>query len=151
MYLCVVVQILPLSTICYWILQPYQQCGIFPLSFYHIFILMLHIASYIPVLRQFNPATYQCSACNKPDKILNIFIIEIYSSDYYLWFLTGTLVSSTNKTDRHNIAEIVLNVALNTISQLLLNQMFSSFKHRRSLSILANFVMAIIFFLLPKT
>ena len=30
-------------------------------------------------------------------------------------FLKSTPVSSTNKTDRHNIAEILLKVALNTI------------------------------------
>jgi hypothetical protein len=32
------------------------------------------------------------------------------------WFSPGTLVSSTNKTDHHNIAEILLKVALNTIT-----------------------------------
>ena len=32
------------------------------------------------------------------------------------WFSLGTLVSSTNKTDRNNIAEILLKVALNTIN-----------------------------------
>jgi len=31
------------------------------------------------------------------------------------WFSQGTPVSSTNKTDRHNKAEILLKVALNTI------------------------------------
>ena len=31
-------------------------------------------------------------------------------------FSPGTLVSSTNKTDRHDIAEIFLIVALNTIT-----------------------------------
>jgi hypothetical protein len=31
------------------------------------------------------------------------------------WFYPGTLVSSTNKTDRHGIAEILLKVALSTI------------------------------------
>ena len=30
----------------------------------------------------------------------------------------GTLVSSTNKADRHDIAELLLNVALNTITIL---------------------------------
>jgi hypothetical protein len=30
------------------------------------------------------------------------------------WFSSGTLVSSTNKTDCHNITEILLNVVLNT-------------------------------------
>ena len=33
-----------------------------------------------------------------------------------LWFSLGTLVSSTNKTDRHDITEILLKVALNTIN-----------------------------------
>ena len=37
------------------------------------------------------------------------------------WFLPGTLVSSTNKTNRHNFTEIMLKVALNTIT-LNLNQ-----------------------------
>ena len=31
------------------------------------------------------------------------------------WFSPGTLVSSTNKTDCHDITEILLKVALNTI------------------------------------
>jgi hypothetical protein len=34
-----------------------------------------------------------------------------------LWFSPVTLVSSTNKTDRHDIGEILLKVALNTINQ----------------------------------
>ena len=33
------------------------------------------------------------------------------------WFSMGTLVSSINKTDHHNITEILLKVALNTIDQ----------------------------------
>jgi hypothetical protein len=33
------------------------------------------------------------------------------------WFSPGTPVSSTNKTDPHNIAEILLNVVLNTMNQ----------------------------------
>ena len=32
-----------------------------------------------------------------------------------LWFSPGTTVSSTNKTDRHDITEIMLKVALSTI------------------------------------
>ena len=34
-----------------------------------------------------------------------------------LWFSPGPLVSSTNKTDRHDIIEILLKVALKTIKQ----------------------------------
>ena len=33
------------------------------------------------------------------------------------WFSPGTLVSSTNKTDSHDITEILLKVVLNTITQ----------------------------------
>jgi hypothetical protein len=33
------------------------------------------------------------------------------------WFSSGPPVSSTNKTDRHDITEILLKVALNTIKQ----------------------------------
>ena len=33
-----------------------------------------------------------------------------------LWFYSGTLVSFTNKTDRHNIADLLLKVALNTLT-----------------------------------
>jgi hypothetical protein len=33
------------------------------------------------------------------------------------WFSPGTPVSSTTKTDRHDITEILLKVALNTINQ----------------------------------
>ena len=32
------------------------------------------------------------------------------------WFSMGTPVSSTNKTDRHDITEIFLKVALNTLT-----------------------------------
>jgi hypothetical protein len=33
------------------------------------------------------------------------------------WFSPGSLVSSIDKTDRHDITEILLNVLLNTIKQ----------------------------------
>jgi hypothetical protein len=35
------------------------------------------------------------------------------------WFSPGTLVSSTNKTDCHDITEILLKVVLNTITMTL--------------------------------
>jgi hypothetical protein len=51
---------------------------------------------------------------------------EVYSIQHYgiklasdvrqgRWFSPSTPVSSTNKTDRHDITEILLEVALNTI------------------------------------
>ena len=38
------------------------------------------------------------------------------------WFSPGTLASSITKTGRHNIAEILLKVALNTIKSNQINQ-----------------------------
>ena len=40
-------------------------------------------------------------------------VCDLWGVGGFLWVL---LVSSTNKTDRHDIAEIVLKVALNTIT-----------------------------------
>jgi hypothetical protein len=34
------------------------------------------------------------------------------------WFFPGTPASSTTKTGRHDIAEMLLNIALNTINQI---------------------------------
>jgi hypothetical protein len=63
----------------------------------------------------------------------NPFHSEVYSIQQYVtfmwhwlaigwWFSPGTPVSSTNKTDHHDIAEILLKVALNTIDQTKPNQ-----------------------------
>ena len=41
------------------------------------------------------------------------------------WFSPGTAVSSTNKTNHHNITEILLRVALNTINQAIFYQIAS--------------------------
>jgi hypothetical protein len=41
-----------------------------------------------------------------------------------LWFSPGTPASSTTKTGRHDIAEILLKVALNTINQIKSNHVF---------------------------
>ena len=60
---------------------------------------------------------------------------EVYSIQLYVikfvsdlpqvdGFLRVPIVSSTNKTDRHDVAEILLKVALNTIT-LILQIMFS--------------------------
>jgi hypothetical protein len=42
------------------------------------------------------------------------YVIKFVSDS---WLAPGTPVSPTNKTDRHDITEIVLKVALNTINQ----------------------------------
>ena len=66
---------------------------------------------------------------------------SIYTSDevYQLlahdrWFSPGTPASSTTKTGRHDITEILLKVALNTINQIksLVPMCWSSIKRRSS-------------------
>ena len=58
---------------------------------------------------------------------------EVYLIQYYVicrwlsacqWFSPGTLVSSTNKTDRHDITEILLKVVLTTITHQFLLLVF---------------------------
>jgi hypothetical protein len=52
--------------------------------------------------------------------------VEVYSIHYYvikfvndLWVSPGTPVSSTNNTECHDIAEILLKVTLNTITLII--------------------------------
>ena len=52
------------------------------------------------------------------------------------WFSLGTPVSSNNQTDRHNITEILLKVALNTITLIIywtVNMYISSFLNYKSI------------------
>jgi hypothetical protein len=44
------------------------------------------------------------------------------------WFSPDPLVSSTNTTDRHDIAEILLKVALNTIKQTYIPEEYEHLK-----------------------
>jgi hypothetical protein len=55
------------------------------------------------------------------------------------WFSPGTSVSSTNKTDRHNITEILLKVAFNTITLSLYKTTLSAMKKLPSLSLSRQF------------
>jgi hypothetical protein len=47
----------------------------------------------------------------------NIMLLILSALATGRWFSPCPLVSSTNETDRHDIAEILLKVALNTIKQ----------------------------------
>jgi hypothetical protein len=44
--------------------------------------------------------------------------ILLITSDFGRWFSPGTPASFTTKTGRHDIAEILLKVELNTINQI---------------------------------
>jgi hypothetical protein len=49
------------------------------------------------------------------------------------WFSPGTLASSTTKTGRHDIAEILLKVALNTKIQIQINYISFDFEKKKKL------------------
>jgi hypothetical protein len=51
------------------------------------------------------------------------------------WYSPGTPVSSTNKTDFHDIAEILLNVPLNTITLTIKEVFFISYTRHCALSV----------------
>jgi hypothetical protein len=53
------------------------------------------------------------------------------------WFYPGTPVPSTNKNDRHDIVEIVLKVALNTIN---LNLYFTTLRYSRAFAQFSDFL-----------
>jgi hypothetical protein len=57
------------------------------------------------------------------------------------WFSPGTPTSSTTKTGRHDIAEILLKVALNTMNQIKSNQIFyCSAKKGKFVTVFITFV-----------
>jgi hypothetical protein len=47
-------------------------------------------------------------------------VYQWLTAGLWLWFSPGTLVSSTNKADCHNITDILLKVVLNTINQTII-------------------------------
>jgi hypothetical protein len=47
--------------------------------------------------------------------VCKLTLFTLFSLIRSIQYVFGTPVSSTNKSDRHDITEIVLNVALNTI------------------------------------
>jgi hypothetical protein len=58
---------------------------------------------------------YSCKFESRSGEVYSIqhYVIKFVSDLRQVWFFP---VSSTNKTDRHDITEILLKVALNTIS-----------------------------------
>jgi hypothetical protein len=56
------------------------------------------------------------------------------------WFSPGSPASSTNKTGRHDIAEILLKVALNTINQIHHNKLIQSNRHEYNEQCITNII-----------
>jgi hypothetical protein len=70
-----------------------------------------------------------------------VIIIYYYWFNFNVWFCPGTPFSSTNKTDRHNITEILLKVALNTINQTILMDYFMFQIYQNIYTIHLNFLL----------
>jgi len=66
-----------------------------------------------PIRRGFAPGfvSYKKGALDSQPQVYQLLA-------YGRWFSPGTPASSTSKTGRHDIAEILLKVALNTINQI---------------------------------
>jgi hypothetical protein len=67
--------------------------------------------SYKPITNTAWVRARLCKLQKKSDKVYQLLA-------YGLWFSLCTPASSTTKTGRHDIAEILLKVALNTINQI---------------------------------
>ena len=69
------------------------------------------------ILETYKAKTILCN--NMLDNIISFIFVCLWVWKWLAtgpWFFTGTPVSSTNKTDRHDITEILLKVTLNTTS-----------------------------------
>jgi hypothetical protein len=89
------------------------------------------ISQSVPITTNFvslNPA-------NGEVYLIQHYVIKVVSGLRQVWFSPGSPVSSTNKTDCHNITEILLKVALNTIT-LHLNWLFGREKFSKKLLVL---------------
>jgi hypothetical protein len=61
-----------------------------------------------------------CEFESRSERVVQHYVIKFVISDFLTtsrWVSSSPPISSTNKTDRHDIAEILLKVALNTIKQ----------------------------------
>jgi hypothetical protein len=68
-----------------------------------------------PILRGFAPGFVNKTGCTR----LTAASDEVYQLlAHGRWFSPGTPASSTTKTGRHDIAEVLLKVALNTKNQI---------------------------------
>ena len=82
--------------------------------FYHVYVICYEVFIHTGV---FNNNINNSSIGSNPTQVIQHYVIQFISN---LWqvigFLLVLLFSSTNKTDRHDITEILLKVGLNFIN-----------------------------------
>jgi hypothetical protein len=66
------------------------------------------------------------------DKFIMLKVLKILDTVADRWFSPGTPVSCTNNTDRHDIAEILLNVALSTMTPTILLKVALNTENQKS-------------------
>ena len=89
-----------------------------------IYLSISSVINYMYTLTTYTVYISQYIFCNK----LHVHTYTVYISQYITmkilatgrWFSSGTPVSSTNKTDCHDIIEILLKVALSTLTLITL-------------------------------
>ena len=75
------------------------------------------------------PITTKVASSNRAHG--KVYLIQHYVIKFVSDLRQGTPVSTTNKTDRHNIAEILLKVALNTITLILILSLLQKQQNKR--------------------
>ena len=83
------------------------------LKYFQATIMIIYVLIVAKLKLRISPKKIQHIANRSEDYISNIHTLSPAIS---WWFSPGILVSSINKTDHHDIAEILLKVALNTIN-----------------------------------
>ena len=96
------------------------------ISYWQMLFYMHFHDNYVPPLPSWSWSysswiyNYLCNLCLSPLKLWVWILIMVKCTQYkimwYNLFRSGTPVSSTNKTDHHDITEILLKVALSTIT-----------------------------------
>jgi hypothetical protein len=82
----------------------------------------------VGIITTYAISAYQHECCEFEQRSGEVYSIQQYVIKFVLlavglWFRPGTLASSINKTDSHDVTEILLKVASNTITLILTSAM----------------------------
>jgi hypothetical protein len=84
-----------------------------------VYSIQHYVIKFVSDLQQVSCINFDCSIFAVHSEVYSIqhYVIKFVSS--LQWFSPGTPVSSTNKTNLHDITELLLKVPLNTITLIL--------------------------------